>query len=122
VASRYAILAADRQYAVLRHRLAQEELQLVKLSSNAEHGSKQINAQQRRIAGIHRDIAQYRSQVLLQHQSRVRFIAVYHSLMLILAATLGAAPWTGWHFSLRTLLIATAVVAVLLGLIVWAAR
>jgi hypothetical protein len=47
VASRYAILAADRQYAVLRHRLAQEELQLVKLSSNAEHGSKQINAQQR---------------------------------------------------------------------------
>ena len=35
---------------------------------------------------------------------------------------IAAAPWLRWRFSLRTLLIATTLVAVVLGLIVWAAR
>jgi hypothetical protein len=34
----------------------------------------------------------------------------------------GALPWIPWRFSLRTLLIATALVAVTLGFIIWAAR
>jgi hypothetical protein len=33
-----------------------------------------------------------------------------------------ATPWLRWRFSLRTLLIATTLVAVVLGAIVWAAR
>jgi hypothetical protein len=37
-------------------------------------------------------------------------------------AALAAAPWLRWRFRLRTLLIATALVAVVLGLIVWANR
>ena len=45
----------------------------------------------------------------------------YWSLLLPMAA-LAAAPWLRWRFSLRTLLIATTLVAVGLGLIVWAAR
>jgi hypothetical protein len=35
-------------------------------------------------------------------------------------ATLAALPWLRWRFSLRTLLIAMTLVAVVLGLIVWA--
>ena len=34
----------------------------------------------------------------------------------------GVAPWLRWRFSLRTLLIATTLVAVVLGLIVWSVR
>jgi hypothetical protein len=42
---------------------------------------------------------------------------------LILEACLVAVlPWIRWRFSLRTLLIATTLVAVVLGLVVWAAR
>ena len=43
-----------------------------------------------------------------------------------LAASVGfataALPWIRWRFSLRTLLIATTLVAIALGLAVWAAR
>lgn len=37
-------------------------------------------------------------------------------------ATLAATPWIHWRFSLRTLLIFTTLVAVVLGVIVWATR
>ena len=37
-------------------------------------------------------------------------------------AALAAAPWLRWRFRLRTLLIATTVVALVLGLVVYAAR
>ena len=48
-----------------------------------------------------------------------------HRLLIAVFATLAAAPWIrqlNWCFSLRTLLIATTLVAVVLGLIVWAAK
>jgi hypothetical protein len=38
-----------------------------------------------------------------------------------LFATFGAAAWFRWHFSLRTLLIATTLIAAVLGIAVWAA-
>jgi hypothetical protein len=43
---------------------------------------------------------------------------------LLVVAGLAGVPWTWWtnRFSLRTLLIATTLVAVGMGLIVWAAR
>jgi hypothetical protein len=49
---------------------------------------------------------------------------VAHWLAVLFFATLGivAAPFIKWRFSLRTLLIATTLVAVVLGLIVWASR
>jgi hypothetical protein len=40
---------------------------------------------------------------------------------IVVAATLATAPWLRWRFTLRTLLIATTLVAILLGLIVYAA-
>jgi hypothetical protein len=40
----------------------------------------------------------------------------------IISALLAAIPWISWRFSLRTLLIATTLVALVLGLIVYAAR
>jgi hypothetical protein len=39
-----------------------------------------------------------------------------------LAATLAAAPWLPWRFNLRTLLITTTLVAVVLGPVVYATR
>ena len=45
-----------------------------------------------------------------------------HWLPVVLSGALGAAPWVGWRFSLRTLLTVTTLVAVVLGLIVAALR
>jgi hypothetical protein len=38
------------------------------------------------------------------------------------AAKFAATPWLTWRFSLRTLLIVTTLAALMLGLLVWAAR
>jgi len=43
-------------------------------------------------------------------------------LLIILNAALATLPWTSWRFSLRTLLIATTVLAVVLGFIVLVAK
>jgi hypothetical protein len=40
----------------------------------------------------------------------------------LLSIVAGTVPWLRWRFSLRTLLIATTLVAVVLGLIVWLSR
>jgi hypothetical protein len=47
---------------------------------------------------------------------------VPHWLLLLFATTLAATPWIKWRFSLRTLLIATALVAVALAAIIYASR
>jgi hypothetical protein len=52
-------------------------------------------------------------------------IVLYHWSFAIFFATLAAIPWLPWlsyRFSLRTLLIATTLIAVLLGFAVWAMR
>jgi hypothetical protein len=43
-------------------------------------------------------------------------------LAVLLTGTLIVIPWLRWRFTLRTLLIATTLVAVVLGLIVWLSR
>lgn len=40
-------------------------------------------------------------------------------LLVMLVGALAALPWLSWRYSLRTLLIATTLIAVVLGLIVW---
>jgi len=45
---------------------------------------------------------------------------VPHWFVSLFFATLAAAPWFRWRFSLRTLLIGTTLIAAVLGLIVWA--
>jgi hypothetical protein len=45
-----------------------------------------------------------------------------HWFLVTLCFAFGAAPWLRWRFTLRTLLIATTLVAVVLGLIVYASR
>jgi len=40
----------------------------------------------------------------------------------LLAGMLAAVPWVHWRFSLRTLLIATTSIGIVLGLIVWLSR
>jgi hypothetical protein len=42
--------------------------------------------------------------------------------LLLLSATFAAVPWLRWRFTLRTLLIATTLVAVVLGFVAWVAR
>jgi hypothetical protein len=51
----------------------------------------------------------------------VRALIAPHWLPALLSATLAVIPWISrsWRFSLRTLLIATTLVAVVLGLVVW---
>ena len=49
-------------------------------------------------------------------------IRIYYWLPTTIFAMLAAAPWLPRNFSLRTLLIATTMVAVVLGLIVWSMR
>jgi hypothetical protein len=46
-------------------------------------------------------------------------ILIPYWLPVLLIGTLSALPWLPWTFSLRTLLIATTLSAVLLGLVVW---
>jgi hypothetical protein len=41
---------------------------------------------------------------------------------LLIVAMFATLPWLSWHFSIRTLLIATTLVAVALGLIAWLTR
>jgi hypothetical protein len=48
--------------------------------------------------------------------------AISHWLVIPLFAALAAAPWLPWRFSLRTLLIAITVFALLLGFVIWIAR
>jgi hypothetical protein len=50
------------------------------------------------------------------------FLILPHWLLAAFAGFLLAAAWIRWHFTLRTLLIATTLVAIVLGLIVWAAQ
>src|SRR3954451_974802 len=45
-----------------------------------------------------------------------------HRFMVLITVVLAAAPWLPWQFSLRTLLIATTLTAVVLGMAVWATR
>jgi hypothetical protein len=42
-------------------------------------------------------------------------------LLVLTCGLISVIPWPRWHFSLRTLLIATTLVAAGLGLLVWAA-
>ena len=54
-----------------------------------------------------------------------RLFAVSHRTLLFAAVLLTAAPWLRslrWRFSMRTLLIVTTLVAVVLGMIVWQVR
>ena len=48
--------------------------------------------------------------------------AVPHWIALVNLLLIAAAPWLPWRFSLRTLLIATTLVAAVLGLVVWLVR
>ena len=52
------------------------------------------------------------------YRKRTR-IDVSHWLLCVLSVTLAAVPWIRWRFTTRTLLIATTLVAGVLGLIVW---
>jgi hypothetical protein len=51
-----------------------------------------------------------------------RFLMFPHWIVVIVSGAVAIMPWLRWRFSLRTLLIATTVVAVVLGLIVYVSR
>jgi len=50
------------------------------------------------------------------------FFPYWFPTLLAAVAAVATAPWLRWQFSLRTLLIATTLVAVVLGVIVWMSR
>jgi hypothetical protein len=51
--------------------------------------------------------------------AKLLIVPVPYWCPVLLAAAFATAPWLRWRFSLRTLIIATTLVAVVLGLIVW---
>jgi hypothetical protein len=51
-----------------------------------------------------------------------RTFRVPHWFFVLVSALAAAAPWIRWRFSLRTLLVAATLVAVVLGLVAYAAR
>jgi hypothetical protein len=53
---------------------------------------------------------------------RASYIAVIISIPVFILAAIAAVPWIRWRFRLRTLLIATTLVAVVLGLVLYAVR
>jgi hypothetical protein len=57
-----------------------------------------------------------------EHIKNARHFAAPHWFALIICGLAGVTPWLPWRFSLRTLLIATTLIAVVLGLVVWAMR
>jgi hypothetical protein len=74
-----------------------------------------------------RGAAQRTWNVLLAHGEElagVRFTVLPYSSLVLLSATFATVPWIRWskRFTLRTLLIATTLVAVILGAIVYAAK
>jgi hypothetical protein len=49
-------------------------------------------------------------------------VIIPHWFLVIISGALAALPWIRWRFSLRTLLIVTALVALVLGFVVWMMR
>ena len=52
--------------------------------------------------------------------SNSMLLSVPHLLLILVTATMGADPWLPRRFSLRTLLLATTLVCVALGVVLWA--
>jgi hypothetical protein len=67
---------------------------------------------------VETDLPHWTPWMLQRMKPKGIFIAAPHWFLALLSATLGAVPWLKWQFSLRTLLIATTLVAVALGLVV----
>jgi hypothetical protein len=51
--------------------------------------------------------------------SQVYRLRLPYWCLILISVAFAAVPWIHWRFSLRTLLIATTLVAVVLGLVVW---
>jgi hypothetical protein len=49
----------------------------------------------------------------------IRGMTLPYWFLVLLTATLAPLPWFPWKYSLRTLLIATTLIAIVLGLVVW---
>jgi hypothetical protein len=64
----------------------------------------------------------FRKDFVLQPAGTSYEVILPYWLIVVLLAVLAALPWPPWRFSLRTLLIATTLFAVVLGLVVWAAN
>ena len=61
----------------------------------------------------------FRFLAIVQRTNARQELAISYQLILVLCVSLTAAPWLRYQFSLRTLLVVTALVAVVLGVIVW---
>jgi hypothetical protein len=65
---------------------------------------------------------QNRSQFYMTPLGGDFWAGVPHWFMVLSSALIAGMPWWRWRFSLGTLLIATTLIAVVLGAIIWAAR
>ena len=114
-----AIQTADSTLPSLKRILTQSQLRLAE-SRNSHSGvsTAEIAVLEERVIKGQQVLEEYQAQLRGKQKPQLMRVAIYHSISLLCAA-LAAAPWLCWRFSLRTLLIATTLVAVVLGVIVW---
>jgi hypothetical protein len=72
----------------------------------------------------HKEQARLPGSLIVEFEGAMPYLSLPHSLYALVFVTIAAVPWIRWskRFRLRTLLIATTLVAVVLGLIVWSIR
>jgi hypothetical protein len=68
------------------------------------------------------DFVSYKGTPRDRYSWPVFVVYVPHWFAVLLVAASATLPWISWRFSLRTLLIATTLIAVVLGLAVWATK
>lgn len=113
----------DRRYTAIDSRLGHIEL-VSMLATNRGSGDWKYH---REVLSTENAVpAQVIRSLIGKYDIRLRDLSVemiVPDLMLVLlSACIALLPWLRWRFSLRTLLIATTLIAVLLGLVMWAIR
>jgi hypothetical protein len=107
-------LGADTQLMLVKQQLM--ELQFVLSQPGRVPRGRHRDDVTRQAATVQQSITQYQGKMVTQMMFQRQ--AVPYWLLLLLAAAITATPWIKWRFSLRTLLIVMALVAVALAVIV----
>jgi hypothetical protein len=120
VRSYSAIHKADLNLLALKEVFAENQLRLAESRSSSSGVSAEgIAVSEERGVKLEQVLVEYQAELWTKQKPLLMQIAIYYSVSLLCVAALAVGPWIRWHFSLRTLLIVTTLVAVVLGVIVW---
>jgi hypothetical protein len=92
------------------------------IDSDRPFGCSHYSTEAYKFVDINREITDVHFPRIVEGSIERFYILVPYWFALLSVAGLSMLPWIRWRFSLRTLLVATTLVAVVLGLVVWAIR